>query len=639
MDNALAILKQEPLSVRCQNLTELLPTLPIRQLHMYLPQLLSNIFGYDSTPGWRLSSLHSNFHPTDFKAIRAFLKPNGGCLFKALQCLESDNSSHFLFPFNALPPNSVALLNDRAVPSLYRMFVNVDIESKELSMTAYHYYFMYFTYFLIHPPPGVVWPASLADVLYTQLVEDYLHFFLPPGNSIPNFGAAHPINRFVPNTYSLSQAFAEIMFEMWLNQRGNDTNKVVLSIDQVRIIRMLVKHTHRFVYTPHLVKDRYTEDITNYISSSFQSNTYQFLNYHFATWPLISSFRGLLETWLSYIQPWRYTSIVPGPLTDSNISEWQNFIRDNLPAYCNLLDRCLRRMSHSLICSGKNVTLLSRVLKIYSAPPLLRTICELERGNTHNIVNVFTEGEAAQELLDKLSGEIMHLEKQLSKSTPSVGQSAAASGLFGWISEGLWSQPDQQDAQQKTVDALRSSVSQLQTMFYISPNMETTSTCPSEQSGPDYVTDALHRRRLTPQGRERMVAGTLKRDLKDVTAECNPALRPICSYENPHLVRYLYKLSLSLSGKVARQLRVVHGSKGPIQSVLKPLVVQVKEDVSEEGALLLNLRPVASYRFIFYSALIFLLSYMSGINPLLIFTYLGLALAACAFASSIVTSS
>ena len=25
------------------------------------------------------------------------------------------------------------------------------------------------------------------------------------------------------------------MFEMWLNQRGNDTNKVVLSIDQVNL--------------------------------------------------------------------------------------------------------------------------------------------------------------------------------------------------------------------------------------------------------------------------------------------------------------------------------------------------------------------------------------------------------------------
>ena len=61
-----------------QMLSDTLPTLPIRQLHLCLPQLLSNIFGYDNTPGWRLSSLHSKFHPTDFKAIRSFLKPNGG---------------------------------------------------------------------------------------------------------------------------------------------------------------------------------------------------------------------------------------------------------------------------------------------------------------------------------------------------------------------------------------------------------------------------------------------------------------------------------------------------------------------------------------------------------------------------------
>ena len=58
---------------------------------------------------------------------------------------------------------------------------------------------------------------------------------LSSGNSIPHCSAAPQINRFVPNTYSLSQAFAEIMFEMWLNQRGNDTNKVVLSIDQVTV--------------------------------------------------------------------------------------------------------------------------------------------------------------------------------------------------------------------------------------------------------------------------------------------------------------------------------------------------------------------------------------------------------------------
>jgi hypothetical protein len=30
----------------------------------------------------------------------------------------------------------------------------------------------------------------------------------------------------------------------------------------------------------------------------------------------------------------------------------------------------------------------------------------------------------------------MHLEKQLSKNHPPAGQNTAASGLFGWISEG-----------------------------------------------------------------------------------------------------------------------------------------------------------------------------------------------------------
>ena len=70
-----------------QVLGELLSTLPIRQLHLFLPQLLSNVFGFDNTPGWRLSSIHSSFHPTDFTAIRNFLKPNGGkelkkCIYK-----------------------------------------------------------------------------------------------------------------------------------------------------------------------------------------------------------------------------------------------------------------------------------------------------------------------------------------------------------------------------------------------------------------------------------------------------------------------------------------------------------------------------------------------------------------------------
>ena len=139
----------------------------------------------------------------------------------------------------------------------------------------------------------MVWPADLTDVIYTILVQDYLAYFLPPGmsqnptatrgggallfvlhrksspslrtniahffcqfelfpsriilnqinrtllpcpgNSLPNQPTAqHNIGRFMPASHSLSQAFAEILIEMWLNQRGNETHKVILSMDQVR---------------------------------------------------------------------------------------------------------------------------------------------------------------------------------------------------------------------------------------------------------------------------------------------------------------------------------------------------------------------------------------------------------------------
>lgn len=630
MENLTEILKKEPLSLRCQLLSDALSTLPVRQLHLFLPNLLAHIFGYDNTPGWKIASLHSKWHPTDFNAVRQFLKPNGGPLFKALQCLECDSSSHFLFPFTAIPPHSAAGLMEGALSGPYRLFIDVDLEAKELNMTAHHYYFMYFAHFLIHPPPDISWPSDLSDVLYPQLVDEYMSYFMPPGCPIPSYSSP-TLSKYVPHTTSLSQVFAEILIEMWLNQRSTDTlnNQVTLTLDQVRIVRMLVKHTHRFLYTPHLVKDRHTEEVASYISASFQINAVDFLHYHFATWPLIGSFRGLLETWLSYIQPWRYTSATPGSLTAANMEEWQGFVRENLPAYCALLDRCLRRMSHSYICFGRNIALLSRLLKIFSQEPLLCMLKDMEEPG-----GVFSGGAAAQELLDKLSGEIDNLERQL--STPSTPSTSLISSFNNWVSEGLWGPSQQEEQQQKTLGSLKSAVEQLEQIFSVTRLSEAAP--PIDASLPDYAYDALHRRRLTPQGKNKLLAGAMKCDVKEVTMECNPALRPISSHENPHLVRYLYKASLSISAKWCSQLELLYRHNGPLAAIIKSLVIRVKEDVSEEGALMINLRPIASYRFISYSSLIIFISYMSGISPLLVFTYLGLGMAVCALGCVVISS-
>ena len=68
------------------------------------------------------------------------------------------------------------------------------------------------------------------------------------------------------------------MFEMWLNQRGNDTNKVVLSIDQVNL------HFYLLIYFT-LLSPAYVQCIiiqVNVSSDSFYEfcpNTLVFLLY------------------------------------------------------------------------------------------------------------------------------------------------------------------------------------------------------------------------------------------------------------------------------------------------------------------------------------------------------------------------
>ena len=77
----------------------------------------------------------------------------------------------------------------------------------------------------------------------------------------------------------------------------------------------------------------------------------------------------MLETWLSYIQPWRYTDRTR-PVADSEAaapveaSRWQRWAQENLPFYSEILRLLLPRLLRMDLTSSKNAYMLYRVAKV-----------------------------------------------------------------------------------------------------------------------------------------------------------------------------------------------------------------------------------------------------------------------------------
>lgn len=101
--------------------------------------------------------------------------------------------------------------------------------------------------------------------------------------------------------------------------------------------------------------------------SYFQKKLYVFLRHTLEHWPLDASFRLFLETWLSYIQPWRYVSYTSrGNDSDKVVdSKWQNFVAENLLFYTLFLEKVIHRFLRVELSSTKTALMLYRISKVY----------------------------------------------------------------------------------------------------------------------------------------------------------------------------------------------------------------------------------------------------------------------------------
>ncbi|MCL4119631.1 UNVERIFIED_CONTAM: hypothetical protein GTU68_013734, partial [Idotea baltica] len=212
-----------------------------------------------------------------------------------------------------------------------------------------------------------------------------------------------------------SQALIQVLMEIWINlcvppptTRSTHTTHLYPSqpsicaphpalkdvfvpmADHVRAVRMMVKHFHYFSNSLKPHHSSPLDSLRRNIWPMCRKSLYFFIKHLFIHWPLDSSFRLVLETWLSYIQPWRYVTYSPlersvGPSSPAEPDlhrivdpKWKSFIAENLLFCSHLFGLLLKRILRLDLASPKNAQILFRVAKVFSQDNFMSMIQEVE---------------------------------------------------------------------------------------------------------------------------------------------------------------------------------------------------------------------------------------------------------------------
>ncbi|XP_051533487.1 sphingomyelin phosphodiesterase 4 isoform X2 [Myxocyprinus asiaticus] len=426
----------KPLLQRCHELVKIIDDYPAKELHGIFPWLVESVFGSldGILTGWNLRFLHAR--STEYNIVMDFLDPSG-LMMKLVYKLQAEDYK-YEFPVSYLPGPIKSSIQAGVLPDCPLFHNKIQFPmSGLLLLNPFEFYMFNFASSLNAPknyPPGP--HGSCSDSAYFVLVDNYLKYFLPTEGNVPpspfsdtrgtvaspaprssnvpyvGYGghSSSLLKRHITHQPSVnadpaaheiwrSETLLQVFVEMWLHhyslemyqklQSPQVKEPFMPSEEHVLVVRLLIKHLHAF--SSSLKQEPISsspsthshgsplEELKRVVVQRFvQQKLYVFLQHCFGHWPLDASFRAVLETWLSYIQPWRYTGEKNNQHADGQNKtvpdKWASFVQENLLMYTKLFQGFLNRAMRTDLVNAKNALMVFRVAKVFVQPNLAEMI-------------------------------------------------------------------------------------------------------------------------------------------------------------------------------------------------------------------------------------------------------------------------
>ncbi|XP_073824716.1 sphingomyelin phosphodiesterase 4 isoform X2 [Musca autumnalis] len=435
-----------PLFDRCHELNILFDRCNLRELQELFPTIINSVFGIGTGGlGWGLRTTTKENSAPCFDILYNFFSPMGP-MFRLCYRLLNDQIK-FDLALEHLPHKLVELIHSGQYSMFYSDLVNIDPFRRQvtsLSLNAFDYYMLHF---VIHAtfPLHKMYPAALQvhnermKTVYFFLTAEYLCNFLPsrpdamvmPNNICSSVKAPQPmpVQQLQPkrspkylkipqtnqslygsgsnNMSQMNQRSPEasprahawrtesvlhFFIDTWLRYDVDEARDLPSS-EFIRVVRILIKQTHSFANSANLDQTAMAT-LRKMAQPMMRPRIYPFIKSIIGRWPLDSSMSVVLELWLSYIQPWRYTfewqnnsgANIEVPIN----SRFDSFIVDNLVIYTQIFVHILPRFERLDFTSLRNVIMLHRLVKVFSQSTLPHKLYNAEKsyaGNTIGFVD------------------------------------------------------------------------------------------------------------------------------------------------------------------------------------------------------------------------------------------------------------